>query len=569
VTADQVKNSRAEFKKAVDALAPFKRYMDVYTSQWFGNAVRTTGKGKGRTDVSPALEFLRSGDSEEWAKASNKFKLPTEWKGVAATALAAADEKRFFHWELEYPEIFYGHRPGTTQALERLDGAGFDAVIGNPPYDVLVSDEIGYDVSPDLAFYNSAETYAPAMRGASNLYKLFICRGASVTKTKGAFSFIVPMSLLGDDQSVDMRRYLLNKMALTVIEAFPQKDEPDNRVFQEAKLSTVIFVAKATSDKARFLVRTHPGKLIEKSSLSLAISPEEIVKFDAANLLIPSCTPRDWEIAVSLLSRKIIRLGKVARCFRGDMEQTKEIRAGTLGPSKKGPLVLRGANITLYAVREASQGEDLFLDVDKFMKQAGDKTKASLNYGKRKIGYQRSSPQNNFRRIIAAPVPKNDFCFDTVSYVTEDSSKIDLNLLLVLLNSKILDWYFRLGSTNSKVNEYQFNTLPVPTFSDKDPSVDWQSLVKAGQWVKAGDLLRSVCNEPGVVPKPVQESLVEMCRQIQKIETARVLKNRSERSQLAPESQPIQDAIDKVLFRCYGLSDEEAGYINKRLEEML
>ncbi len=40
-------------------------------------------------------------------------------------------------------------------------------------------------------------------------------------------------------------------------------------------------------------------------------------------------------------------------------------------------------------------------------------------------------------------------------------------------------------------------------------------------------------------------------------------------SQLAPESQPIQDAIDKVLFRCYGLSDEEAGYINKRLEEML
>jgi hypothetical protein len=38
--------------------------------------------------------------------------------------------------------------------------------------------------------------------------------------------------------------------------------------------------------------------------------------------------------------------------------------------------------------------------------------------------------------------------------------------LLALLNSKLLDWYFRLGSTNSKVNEYQFNNLPCPIFRD-------------------------------------------------------------------------------------------------------
>lgn len=30
-----------------------------------------------------------------------------------------------------------------------------------------------------------------------------------------------------------------------------------------------------------------------------------------------------------------------------------------------------------------------------------------------------------------------------------------------------------------------------------------------------------------------------------------------------------QDATDAVLFRCYGLSEEEARYIEKRLEEML
>lgn len=71
------------------------------------------------------------------------------------------------------------------------------------------------------------------------------------------------------------------------------------------------------------------------------------------------------------------------------------------------------------------------------------------------------------------------------------------------------------------------------------------------------------------MPKDVADALTEMSRRIHEIEAKRVLKNRSERSQLAPESQPIQDAIDAVLFRCYGLSEDAAKYVHKRLEEML
>ena len=251
------------------------------------------------------------------------------------------------------------------------------------------------------------------------------------------------------------------------------------------------------------------------------------------------------------------------------MEETKEIRSGTLAPNKKGPLVLRGANITTYAVRPASQGIDLHLDVDKFLERAGRDSKAFLNHGRRKVGYQRSSPQNNFRRIIAAPVSKDSFCLDTVSYVTEESSQIDLDLMLAFLNSKILDWYFRLGSTNSKVNEYQFNALPVPTISGDVQNLGWKPLLKRGKWDELTKCLCSVCKEPGVMTSPVGEALAEMSRCIQDIEAKRILKSRSERSHLAAEAQPIQDAIDAVLFRCYGLSDEEGRYIEQRLGEML
>jgi len=43
-------------------------------------------------------------------------------------AQAMAEEERFFHWELEFPIAFY------DQDGNRKSDAGFDAVIGNPPY---------------------------------------------------------------------------------------------------------------------------------------------------------------------------------------------------------------------------------------------------------------------------------------------------------------------------------------------------------------------------------------------------------------------------------------------------
>ena len=71
------------------------------------------------------------------------------------------------------------------------------------------------------------------------------------------------------------------------------------------------------------------------------------------------------------------------------------------------------------------------------------------------------------------------------------------------------------------------------------------------------------------MPKPVADALASMSRQIQDIEANRVLKSRAERSRLTLNSQPIQDTIDAILFRCYGLSKDEADYITRRLEEML
>jgi hypothetical protein len=52
--------------------------------------------------------------------------------------LARCPNLCFFHWEIEFPEVFFGLMGGTTQQLRHKNkmapgSAGFDVVVGNPP----------------------------------------------------------------------------------------------------------------------------------------------------------------------------------------------------------------------------------------------------------------------------------------------------------------------------------------------------------------------------------------------------------------------------------------------------
>ena len=115
----------------------------------------------------------------------------------------------------------------------------------------------------------------------------------------------------------------------------------------------------------------------------------------------------------------------------------------------------------LYKLRGASQGEALYLLKENYLHGKRPDAKA-WHHKQHRIGFQRNSPQNNFRRLIACYIPAGHFCCDTVSYFPEKEAKLPLNVLMALFNSKLLDWFFRLGSTNSKVNDYQVKVLPTP-----------------------------------------------------------------------------------------------------------
>ncbi|MGO9612465.1 MAG: Eco57I restriction-modification methylase domain-containing protein [Dissulfurispiraceae bacterium] len=225
VTAAQVKESRAEYRKASNTLGPFRRILDLYVSEWFGNDGGTKSK-KRKVDASAALDFLKSREAEAFINTKDinalMGKLSVGDRKIAGTAINAAKEKRFFHWELEFPEVFYG------KGREK-ENPGFDAVVGNPPYLSFATYPEVDKIFMDKHFNSATSKY--------DAYVLFIERAIRYARDNGLISFVVPNKFFRTDYGRGIRQLIAQSCSLKAVIDF--KDLP---VFEEATTYPAITV---------------------------------------------------------------------------------------------------------------------------------------------------------------------------------------------------------------------------------------------------------------------------------------------------------------------------------------
>jgi hypothetical protein len=128
-------------------------------------------------------------------------------------AASAARARRLFHWELEFPEVFFGADGG------RRDDAGFDAVIGNPPWDMVRADagptdsraQARADLAPVLRFTRDSGVYSAQSHGHANRYQLFTERALALARRGGRIGLVLPSGLALDHGSAPLRRRLLTE----------------------------------------------------------------------------------------------------------------------------------------------------------------------------------------------------------------------------------------------------------------------------------------------------------------------------------------------------------------------
>jgi hypothetical protein len=478
------------------------------------------------------------------------------------------DELKCLHWELQFPDIFEGDGPES----------GFDAIIGNPPYDVLSEKELGRDLSEFRRYVELNNTYDASRRGKNNLYKLFVCKMLDLVREDGRIGIITPMALLGDDAASRVRLLLVNNGAFTRIDAFPQKDDPRRRVFPDAKLSTSVVHYIKTDDPQKqcspFRSQVHPGNQVEADSPGLSLSTPAIRLYDPSNFTIVSCSQRDWDVATRIMTTgRLTRLREYVEFSQGEVNETIQRAAGNLSSPGQGQRVVRGANVCLYITRAASQGRDIFLNVREFLANADNDSKA-FHHRYARIGVQESSPQNNFRRVIAAEIPAGEFCNHKINYVPEHKALLPLRFVSALLNSDLADWYFRLGSTNAAVSHYQLYNLPCPVFAMEksdcsDRLIGEASRLMADERLDVLErlLIGAVGNPP--FDAAIPQIIAAIVSRIVTSERARGKITRSARSALAPASQVWQDIINRAFYAMAGLADSEQQELSERLRAML
>lgn len=442
-TFAEVETSEQLFRDFDSQAKPYKRLLDVFLSRFFG--------------VKTAIEFLQRYGGN--ISAINWDKLPRSDQGILDQAASLYKSKRFFHWDLEFPEVFID-----LDSASWKDNPGFDAVIGNPPYDEL-SEEGKIDVDNDIKYFKLTARFTYGLGNRINIYRLFISQAVYLLRINGRHGFIVPLSLLADQFTLKLRRYILENFQIDFIEQFPQKDDPNDRVFIDAKLSTCIYILCKTypCETHEICVRSNPGKLILEQSPSYKTLQSNFFEFDQDNLSIPILDNSSWELLLKLAKdTNLSKLGEYIKASPGELMINSSFKP-YISDKEKGVEVIRGSHISRYAIVEPKQGEDIYFNRELYLSKHGDSLKAS-SYKNKRVVYQRYAAIDNYRRLIATILPENYFCSHTTGYF----SSIDvysLGFMAALMNSKFLDWRFNLTSTNNNINGYELESLLVPKIS--------------------------------------------------------------------------------------------------------
>jgi len=192
-TADAVRRKERiidALQGATGPLAAWRAVRDAWCAVWFWPAGHSVYGRREWAAFSAALRGSESGIPE---------RLVAPWRDPASQI---ASRERFFHWELEFPELFF------DDGGLRLGRAGFYAVIGNPPWTAAAA---------LTAFSRESGCYRLQSAGHANLYQLFAERMLQLAAPDGRVGMLMPAGILADKGCARLREELFSRAAIDAV----------------------------------------------------------------------------------------------------------------------------------------------------------------------------------------------------------------------------------------------------------------------------------------------------------------------------------------------------------------
>lgn len=178
-----VREKKAWLDEIEQILDGYKAICDVHTGLYFGDPV----------DETQYTEIVQKKD----------FK----------TAKALTTSNQYFHWELEFPEVWFGN-------------GGFSCIVCNPPYDTF----------KESTFFMKEEG-----AGTGNLFGHFIIKAKDINQLSGTIGFVVPLSLACGDSFNNVRKALYTNYELLLASHYSIRPA---KLFPNVDQRITLFVAK-------------------------------------------------------------------------------------------------------------------------------------------------------------------------------------------------------------------------------------------------------------------------------------------------------------------------------------
>jgi len=408
-----------------------------------------------------------------------------------------------FDWNAEFPQI--------------MKSGGFDAVIGNPPYGALFSDE---DISYLSKKYESYEYQL-------NSFVIFIERGIGLLNKSGKISYITPAVFLAQHYFLNIRKIIIENHSIENIIVLNYK------VFQDADIGdTCVFVFNNNGSEKNVLKYS----VLNKNTQFADIQMNEAYQNDFLS------NPR-FEMYLSAnknLLSKIedisIHLGEIAECIMG----IKPYQKGK-GKPRQTDCSVRDRIFDSDIQKDESYKKYLIgKDIDRYL------TKPLTS---RYIKYGEWLAEPRFK----APFERNKIILrqtsDRIRAVTDFQKHYNLNNIYNI-ELKDLDYHYNyiLGIINSKLMIFIYQNI-VPEKGKLFAEIKKVNLVK----LPVRKIHFSNLSEKESYDQMV--SLVENMLDLHK--KSNNVKLPQEKNLLQRQIEATDNQIDQLVYKLYDLTDEE------------
>ncbi|MFQ5793722.1 MAG: Eco57I restriction-modification methylase domain-containing protein [Candidatus Bipolaricaulia bacterium] len=454
-TFEEVEQSAEKYDAFEEAMLPYKRVLDLWVSRHFGNK--------------RAEEFLRFyGQDALKAVVDEDIDLAPEYQKTVDKVRALWRDRRFFHWELEFPEVFIDLERATWK-----ENPGFDTVMGNPPWGASLS-------KPEQSYlWQSFDS----SRATLDSFAMFTEQSIAVLRTRGRLGYIVPSGWQTGKSYTPFRKLILKTSALSRIVNLPYDVFPDAYVDSTIVVGEKRIAIEDASEIITDTVKVLTFKRREKLNQIDNNDPRSNT-LDCAAWFSDELDPNDEYAFLSFLSKVELSIAqKVAGCSTS-MGKIADIQRG----------------ITPFHLKDRKIEETYELGLDGELRRYYYKFS-----GKKFVKYDKSiaeyKPPRYFRgpRIILRELISRQFQLQAVvvneDFVTNKSHQsillqncdYSLGYLLAILNSNVLSHYHIRSSAIAIRDDFpkivldETRNLPVRRIDFTTPVDERERLLKKSQ----------------------------------------------------------------------------------------